>query len=83
MGVPIAAWPMHSDQPRNTVLITEVLKIGICSIQKGGKSSRNDAEACNEAVVCNEKYAQAHGGWKPYRCKILHTVDIEFESACW
>jgi cis-zeatin O-glucosyltransferase len=29
MGVPIAAWPMHSDQPRNTVLITEVLKIGI------------------------------------------------------
>lgn len=29
MGVPIAAWPMHSDQPRNTVLITKVLKMGI------------------------------------------------------
>ncbi|KAK7344989.1 hypothetical protein VNO77_15314 [Canavalia gladiata] len=29
MGVPIAAWPMHSDQPRNTVLITEVLKVGL------------------------------------------------------
>ncbi|XP_070051017.1 zeatin O-xylosyltransferase-like [Nicotiana tomentosiformis] len=29
MGVPIAAWPIHSDQPRNTVLMTEVLKIGI------------------------------------------------------
>lgn len=29
MGVPIAAWPMHSDQPRNGVLITEVLKIGL------------------------------------------------------
>ncbi|KAL8489504.1 hypothetical protein ACS0TY_024936 [Phlomoides rotata] len=29
MGVPIAAWPMHSDQPRNTVLVTEVLKIGL------------------------------------------------------
>ncbi|XP_075499023.1 zeatin O-glucosyltransferase-like [Primulina tabacum] len=29
MGVPLAAWPMHSDQPRNTVLITEVLKIGV------------------------------------------------------
>ncbi|XP_059292083.1 zeatin O-xylosyltransferase-like [Lycium ferocissimum] len=28
MGVPIAAWPIHSDQPRNTVLITKVLKIG-------------------------------------------------------
>ncbi|CAJ1967619.1 unnamed protein product [Sphenostylis stenocarpa] len=29
MGVPIAAWPMHSDQPRNAVLITEVLKVGL------------------------------------------------------
>jgi cis-zeatin O-glucosyltransferase len=29
MGVPIAAWPMHSDQPRNTVLITKILKIGV------------------------------------------------------
>ncbi|CAL0317076.1 unnamed protein product [Lupinus luteus] len=28
MGVPVAAWPMHSDQPRNSVLITHVLKIG-------------------------------------------------------
>ncbi|KAJ9543878.1 hypothetical protein OSB04_023585 [Centaurea solstitialis] len=29
MGVPMAAWAMHSDQPRNATLITEVLKIGI------------------------------------------------------
>ncbi|XP_060184984.1 zeatin O-glucosyltransferase-like [Lycium barbarum] len=29
MGVPIAAWPMHSDQPRNTVLVTKVLKVGV------------------------------------------------------
>ncbi|CAA2961219.1 zeatin O-glucosyltransferase-like [Olea europaea var. sylvestris] len=29
MGVPIAAWPVHSDQPRNAVLITKVLKIGL------------------------------------------------------
>ncbi|XP_010672884.2 zeatin O-glucosyltransferase [Beta vulgaris subsp. vulgaris] len=29
MGVPVAAWPMHSDQPRNAVLLTEVLRIGI------------------------------------------------------
>ncbi|KAL4587485.1 hypothetical protein LXL04_000356 [Taraxacum kok-saghyz] len=29
MGVPIAAWPMHSDQPRNATLVLEVLKIGI------------------------------------------------------
>lgn len=29
MGVPIAAWPMHSDQPRNRVLVTEVLRVGL------------------------------------------------------
>lgn len=29
MGVPTAAWPMHSDQPRNAVLITKVLEIGV------------------------------------------------------
>ncbi|KAG6603198.1 Zeatin O-glucosyltransferase, partial [Cucurbita argyrosperma subsp. sororia] len=29
MGVPIAAWPMHSDQPRNAVLITELLRVGL------------------------------------------------------
>lgn len=29
MGVPIVAWPMHSDQPRNAFLMTKVLRIGI------------------------------------------------------
>ncbi|KAI5682836.1 hypothetical protein M9H77_04064 [Catharanthus roseus] len=29
MGVAIAAWPMHSDQPRNSILITEILKLGL------------------------------------------------------
>ncbi|CAO2822239.1 unnamed protein product [Amaranthus hypochondriacus] len=29
MGVPIAAWPMHSDQPRNAILVTDVLRIGV------------------------------------------------------
>ncbi|XP_055835302.1 zeatin O-xylosyltransferase-like [Solanum dulcamara] len=29
MGIPLATWPMVFDQPRNAVLITNVLKIGI------------------------------------------------------
>ncbi|PHU17247.1 hypothetical protein BC332_12942 [Capsicum chinense] len=29
MGVPISAWPMHADQPRNSFLVTKVLKIGL------------------------------------------------------
>lgn len=29
MGVPTAAWPMHQDPPRNSVLITELFKVGL------------------------------------------------------
>ncbi|KAI3697686.1 hypothetical protein L6452_30782 [Arctium lappa] len=29
IGVPMATWPMHSDQPRNGILITDVLGIGV------------------------------------------------------
>ncbi|KNA14807.1 hypothetical protein SOVF_104190 [Spinacia oleracea] len=29
MGVPVAAWPMHSDQPRNAFLLSNVLKVGV------------------------------------------------------
>ncbi|KAH7842011.1 hypothetical protein Vadar_000460 [Vaccinium darrowii] len=29
MGVPVAAWPMHSDQPKNAFLVTDILKVGL------------------------------------------------------
>lgn len=29
MGAPIAAWPMHTDQPYNAVLVCDVLKAGV------------------------------------------------------
>ncbi|XP_058212229.1 zeatin O-glucosyltransferase-like [Rhododendron vialii] len=29
VGVPILAWPMHSDQPRNAFLVTDILKVGL------------------------------------------------------
>ncbi|XP_027065991.1 zeatin O-glucosyltransferase-like [Coffea arabica] len=29
MGVPVAAWPMHTDQYRNAILLEKVLKIGL------------------------------------------------------
>ncbi|XP_021724170.1 zeatin O-glucosyltransferase-like [Chenopodium quinoa] len=29
MGVPVVAWPMHSDQPKNAFLVSNVLKIGV------------------------------------------------------
>ncbi|XP_020083740.1 putative cis-zeatin O-glucosyltransferase isoform X1 [Ananas comosus] len=29
MGVPVVGWPMHSDQPRNAVFVSEYLKVGV------------------------------------------------------
>ncbi|KAJ3706747.1 hypothetical protein LUZ61_010452 [Rhynchospora tenuis] len=29
MGVPILAWPMHSDQPWNSILVSDYLKVGV------------------------------------------------------
>ena len=33
MGVPIVAWPMHSDQPMNALLLTALLKVGVAIIE--------------------------------------------------
>ncbi|XP_023742232.1 zeatin O-glucosyltransferase [Lactuca sativa] len=50
MGVPMATWPMHSDQPRNAFLITDVLGIGV--VVKGWERRKElvTAVAVEEAV---------------------------------
>ncbi|KAF5750233.1 zeatin O-glucosyltransferase-like [Tripterygium wilfordii] len=50
MGVPIAAWPMHSDQPRNTVLITKLLKIGIVVKDWGRREKLVTSEIVEDSV---------------------------------
>eukprot|EP00268_Persea_americana_P041658 TRINITY_DN41598_c0_g1_i1.p1 TRINITY_DN41598_c0_g1~~TRINITY_DN41598_c0_g1_i1.p1 ORF type:complete len:470 (-),score=77.56 TRINITY_DN41598_c0_g1_i1:117-1526(-) len=50
MGVPIAAWPMHSDQPRNAMLVTEVLKIGVMVSEWSKREELVTAEAVENAV---------------------------------
>ncbi|KAF8398340.1 hypothetical protein HHK36_017267 [Tetracentron sinense] len=46
MGVPIAAWPMHSDQPRNSFLVTEVLKVGVVV----GEWAQHDEVVCSVTI---------------------------------
>ncbi|KAJ9181065.1 hypothetical protein P3X46_009236 [Hevea brasiliensis] len=52
---PIAAWPMHSDQPRNAVLITEFLKIGFAVKD----SSHSEEIATSEMVESSVKRLMA------------------------
>ncbi|KAK1364213.1 Glycosyltransferase [Heracleum sosnowskyi] len=50
MGVPILAWPMHSDQPRNTVLLTKFLKIGLVVKDWGLRNELVSAETIENAI---------------------------------
>nr|AQQ16698.1 UDP-glycosyltransferase g30575 [Nicotiana attenuata] len=50
MGVPIAAWPMHSDQPKNGFLVTEILKIGML-VREWGKRDELVTASTIENVV--------------------------------
>lgn len=58
MGVAMAAWPMHSEQPRNTVLITEVLKVGVAvrewSERKELVKARNIGNVVKRLMVSEE-----------------------------
>ncbi|KAL0346216.1 UNVERIFIED_CONTAM: Zeatin O-xylosyltransferase [Sesamum radiatum] len=50
MGVPVAAWPMHSDQPRNTMFVTQVLKMGIVVMDWEQRTEIVKASAIENAV---------------------------------
>ncbi|KAL0428522.1 UNVERIFIED_CONTAM: Zeatin O-xylosyltransferase [Sesamum latifolium] len=50
MGVPTAAWPMHSDQPRNTMFVTQVLNMGIVVKEWEQRAEIVKASAVENAV---------------------------------
>lgn len=50
MGVPIAAWPMHSDQPRNAALVTQVLQVGLAVKEWAEREQLVAASAIEKAV---------------------------------
>ncbi|KAF3613314.1 hypothetical protein FXO37_36435 [Capsicum annuum] len=50
MAVPIAAWPMHSDQPKNGFLVAEMLKIGLI-VREWHKHEELVSESTIENVV--------------------------------
>ncbi|GLT26593.1 hypothetical protein SLA2020_016480 [Shorea laevis] len=49
-GLPIAAWPMHSDQPRNATLVTQVLKVGLIVREWSHREELITASAIKEAL---------------------------------
>ncbi|XP_047331146.1 zeatin O-glucosyltransferase-like [Impatiens glandulifera] len=56
MGVPIVTWPMHSEQPYNAVLVTEMLKAGVAVKECDGDLVGSDLikEAIEEMMVSDE-----------------------------
>ncbi|KAK8965768.1 Zeatin O-glucosyltransferase [Platanthera guangdongensis] len=49
-GVPILAWPMHSDQPANAFLVTEVLLTGIPTKKGTTEEELVTAETVRESL---------------------------------
>ncbi|CAL5351909.1 unnamed protein product [Camellia sinensis] len=59
MGVPIVAWPMHSDQPKNAFLVTDILKAGVAvkqwaELQESVVASSTIAEAVKKLMASRE-----------------------------
>ncbi|WVY99264.1 hypothetical protein V8G54_031415, partial [Vigna mungo] len=59
MGVPIATWHIHSDQPRNATLVTEVLKVGL--VVKDW-SQRNASVIASNVENCVRRLMQTKEG---------------------
>lgn len=43
-GVPMVVWPMHSDQPRNSVMVTEILRVGVAVREWSASTSTSVVE---------------------------------------
>ncbi|XP_072962965.1 cis-zeatin O-glucosyltransferase 1-like [Typha angustifolia] len=58
MGVPIAAWPMHSDQPVNALFVTKYLKVGVMVREWDRReeivAAKDIEEAINKVLVYDE-----------------------------
>ncbi|KAJ0967178.1 hypothetical protein J5N97_024095 [Dioscorea zingiberensis] len=50
MGLPFLTWPMHSDQPRNALMITECLKVGVMVRDWGKRNETLKGEEVEMAV---------------------------------
>ncbi|PON41457.1 UDP-glucuronosyl/UDP-glucosyltransferase [Trema orientale] len=51
MGVPIATWPMHFDQPTNAALITKVLKVGVAVVEWRQRDDLVNSSLISKAVI--------------------------------
>ncbi|XP_073000888.1 cis-zeatin O-glucosyltransferase 1-like [Typha latifolia] len=58
MGVPIAAWPVHSDQPVNALFVTKYLKVGVMVGEWDRReeivAAKDIEEAINKVLVYDE-----------------------------
>ncbi|CAI9099842.1 OLC1v1036724C1 [Oldenlandia corymbosa var. corymbosa] len=50
LGVAIAAWPMHSDQPINAILVTRILRVGLMVGEFGHEGELVKADVIENAV---------------------------------
>ncbi|XP_062117843.1 zeatin O-glucosyltransferase-like [Humulus lupulus] len=50
LGVPLIAWPMHSDQPMNAALVTEFVKVGLAVGELGNRDELVNSSTIEKVV---------------------------------
>lgn len=79
-GVPVVAWPMHTDQPLNAALLTEVLKVGVLVREWRVKGEVVAAETIKNAV--ERLMATEEGGEIRRRAEELSAAMKEGGACC-
>ncbi|XP_047312126.1 zeatin O-glucosyltransferase-like [Impatiens glandulifera] len=60
MGVPLATWPMHSDQPHNALLMTHILKVGVQVIGWGERDELVTSHAIKKSIESLMASSEGH-----------------------
>ncbi|XP_073157654.1 zeatin O-glucosyltransferase-like [Henckelia pumila] len=78
-GVPVAAWPIHSDQPMNALFLTEVLKIGFTVGKWEERKEMVKAERIKNVV--ERLMASEEGDEMRRRAQVLSAAIVESTAA--
>ncbi|KAK4412926.1 Zeatin O-glucosyltransferase [Sesamum alatum] len=85
-GVPVAAWPMHSDQPLNALFLTRVLKTGLVVREWAQRKELMTASVIKnvvERLMASEEGREIRKRAKELSAAIKVSMDEGGEAGCW
>ncbi|KAL0339695.1 UNVERIFIED_CONTAM: Zeatin O-xylosyltransferase [Sesamum radiatum] len=84
-GVPVAAWPMHSDQPLNALFLTRVLKTGLVVrewVERKELVTASVIKNVVERLMASEEGVEIRKGAEELSAAIKLSMDEDGEAGC-